>query len=740
MSHGYSLRPNAKGRMEKRLNAYVAAFGEENKNNIIAAPSETGQGVHLTFDSERSLAPVPGGQIEQGGTNTTEDVIIIDSDSDSDSDSMSDSNSDSDSESHSDTPSVHTPPRGNFEPTSALRTPRPNRRQTQQPENWREGSVASSVSLADSMASIVERSRVLHSRLKDVQDGRRRAEEHRREEGQRVRIEQIHRLFEEQERILRERLAALQEEYAQVVMQLSQEEMEVHVVKEELEMETISNNEYTPTETSDCSQKRRSPTPGLRASQEAEIRRREEKYLPPWAGPGNVLPNVSNGPSRLGPQVMEDHENRQARGLRRHHAQQLVMPSPRDANTAAGRESGVPFIVVARRVQVLGPSGTAVFDEETLEPKVEIKHFRLRVDELDQFMNEEPLMVSPPKPWERGGTIAAAASSSPTPLASTSSPAPIATTSAPAATTATTSSTRPSAPTRPAPFTSPTTSTNTFSSPFSTPYNRFNTTSYSPYGSSLYGGMGNLGGYGSYGYGGYGMNGMYGGTYGGGMGMGMGGMGGMGMYGQPGMPYDPSSPSVTQALESTTATTFALLHSVVQTFAGLSQMLESTFMATHSSFFALAGVVDQFAQLRNALGSVSASSGSTRGEMRGEFREFLNGRPVQGPMPAPPKASKKPLVFFFLAFLGIPYAMHKLVKIFAERAAQQQQLQQQQGVIMANGQVLPPLDPSQLSFARTLYPFQASTPSELSLQENEIVAIMGKLDPNTVWKSTRGWR
>jgi peroxin-13 len=278
--------------------------------------------------------------------------------------------------------------------------------------------------------------------------------------------------------------------------------------------------------------------------------------------------------------------------------------------------------------------------------------------------------------------------------------------------------------------------------------------------------MGSLGGYGGYGYGGYGgMNGMYSGAY---SGMGV-GAGGMGMYGQPGMqPYDPSNPSVTQALESTTATTFALLHSVVQTFAGLAQMLESTFMATHSSFFALAGVVDQFAQLRNALGGVLGLFGLLRWlrdlltgrrasarEMRTEFREFLNGRPVHGPAAPgagpsqsspPPNASKKPLVFFFLAFLGIPYAMHKLVKIIADRAAQQQQQQQQQqqlgpggtggvggaaAVTLPNGQVLPPLDPSQLAFARTAFAFQATTPAELSLQVDEIVAIMAKLDPST---------
>jgi peroxin-13 len=270
--------------------------------------------------------------------------------------------------------------------------------------------------------------------------------------------------------------------------------------------------------------------------------------------------------------------------------------------------------------------------------------------------------------------------------------------------------------------------------------------------------MGSLGGYGGYGgygggYGGYGMNGMngmYPGTY-----------SGMGAFGQPSMPpFDPTTnASVTQALESTTATTFALLHSVVQTFAGVAQMLESTFMATHSSFFALAGVVDQFAQLRNALGSVlglfglirwlrDILSGRGRGgngnsvEMHSEFRQFLNGRPVQGPATRPsqstsPNASKKPLVFFFIAFLGIPYAMHKLVKVLADRAAQQQQQQQQllpqqgQQQQQQQQQVFPPLDPSQLAFARTVYPFHASTPSELSLQENEIVAVMGKLDPST---------
>jgi len=292
------------------------------------------------------------------------------------------------------------------------------------------------------------------------------------------------------------------------------------------------------------------------------------------------------------------------------------------------------------------------------------------------------------------------------------------------------------------------------------PYSPYGASPYSRLGTS-YGGYGGLGSYGST-YGGYGTGmgmGSYGGigTYGGigsygGMGyggyggMGMGGMGygGMGMggmMGPNGMPMDPNNPSLTQTLESTTQNTFALLHSIVQTFSGVAQMLESTFMATHSSFFAMVGVAEQFGQLRNALGSVLGIFGLLRwlrelitgrpstpaGRMNHEFREFINGRPVQGPIgPPPPKTSRKPIIIFLLAIFGIPYAMTKLIRILQERARAQ---------AVANGQLLPgqlpPLDPSALTFARALYPFTPTNPTELGLKESEIVAIMGKLDPRT---------
>ena len=117
----------------------------------------------------------------------------------------------------------------------------------------------------------------------------------------------------------------------------------------------------------------------------------------------------------------------------------------------------------------------------------------------------------------------------------------------------------------------------------------------SGYGSSMYGGMGTgmgtgMGGYGAYSspYSRFGSS-MYGGGYGGGMYGGMGGMGGMysggmGGYGAPGMMGgDPNS--LTNAFNQNTQATFQIIESIVGAFGGFAQMLESTYMATHSSFF-----------------------------------------------------------------------------------------------------------------------------------------------------------
>lgn len=107
----------------------------------------------------------------------------------------------------------------------------------------------------------------------------------------------------------------------------------------------------------------------------------------------------------------------------------------------------------------------------------------------------------------------------------------------------------------------------------------------SPYGTTM-GGMGGMGGYSSP----YNRMGGYGSMYGGGMGGMYGGMGGMGMgmggmYGGMGMPGDPNNMSLTQSFSQSTQTTFQLIEGIVGAFGGFAQMLESTYMATHSSFF-----------------------------------------------------------------------------------------------------------------------------------------------------------
>jgi peroxin-13 len=75
--------------------------------------------------------------------------------------------------------------------------------------------------------------------------------------------------------------------------------------------------------------------------------------------------------------------------------------------------------------------------------------------------------------------------------------------------------------------------------------------------------------YGGMGMGGYGMGGGYGGYS---------GMGGI----------DPNDPnSLSRGFENSTAATFQMIESIVGAFGGFAQMLESTYMATHSSFFGI---------------------------------------------------------------------------------------------------------------------------------------------------------
>ncbi|KAL8811442.1 MAG: hypothetical protein Q9223_001724 [Gallowayella weberi] len=346
--------------------------------------------------------------------------------------------------------------------------------------------------------------------------------------------------------------------------------------------------------------------------------------------------------------------------------------------------------------------------------------------------------VSPPKPWERGGTGSLSTNT-------TTSTASIPQTNAPSSTTASTSQ-PPALPAKPSSLSSVVNSTASNYSPYGA--NRMGTSPYSvgAYGSyaspySRLGGMNSM-------YGGLG--GGYGGMYGG-LG-GMGGMGGMyGSMGQTGMnPNDPNS--LTNTFNQNTQATFQMIESIVGAFGGFAQMLESTYMATHSSFFAMISVAEQFSTLRTTLGSIlgiytllrwlrtllakitgrppPADATSLTPSAFAAFQGLKSPYSHNNNPNAPPIPSKKPFLVFLLAVFGLPYLMSKLIRSLASQQHQQQQ-QQQQNQLQAPDR---PLDPSQLLFCRVLYDYTPPNPSsaegiDLPVKKGDLVAVLSQEDP-----------
>lgn len=288
---------------------------------------------------------------------------------------------------------------------------------------------------------------------------------------------------------------------------------------------------------------------------------------------------------------------------------------------------------------------------------------------------------------------------------------------------------------------------------------------YGSYGSSGYGGYGSSG-YGT-GYGGYGSSygtgyGGYGSTYGGygGYGSSFGspysrfGAGGMygGGYGGMG---DPGAMGFRGGMENSTQATFQLIESIVGAVGGFAQMLESTYMATHSSFFAMVSVAEQFGHLKNSLGSILGVFAIMRWLRRLVARASGQSLPSEasqqltpqnfakfavtggnGSQPRRARPSFKPLLLFLAAVFGFPYLLGKVIRALALRQ-EEQQLQQHNGAVGPNGE--PIVDPSKLEFCRALYDFVPENPSmELELRKGDLVAILSRTDPSG--NASQWWR
>lgn len=277
------------------------------------------------------------------------------------------------------------------------------------------------------------------------------------------------------------------------------------------------------------------------------------------------------------------------------------------------------------------------------------------------------------------------------------------------------------------------------------------------YRSSPYGGGGLNGGmYGNSMMGGglYGGSSMYGGQYGslygGGMGsMYGGGYGGGSMYGNGYGGYmNGSFPGGPGGLGESTQATFQLIESLIGTVAGFAQMLESTYMATHNSFFSMISVAEQFSYLKEILGSFfgifammkivkkvlyyatrgrlgtpprsTSSSGKHEksSHMLEEFERFKSNGNPEGRKRK--KISWKPLIFFLAAVFGFPYALNKFI-------SRVQSMQRGRIGSPANQQV----DPSRLEFARALYDFIPENPQiEATLKKGDLMAIISRQDPS----------
>ncbi|KAH9958227.1 hypothetical protein BC827DRAFT_1269664 [Russula dissimulans] len=329
MSHHYYLRHNANGRIQRKLDAHVAAYGEQNKGKIIARPSATGQGVHLRFDPERSLSPPQSQAVEppRYASSTEYPIIVEHSDGEDSSSLVSDLITIIDPE---------TPPRNHAVRASPPRAP--GAPQLRRQRNWREGGPAASSGVVDSMASIANPRGLQYEVGRNDEQQRRMAVMQEQVEAALQRLPDQPRhgavAAEQEERFLVGRFSVLRREYERTVEQFRQQ------------------------------------NPDLFAPPHSDDNRRTPTDSPESSRPGNIPPEVSRAPS---PQAADASHPEP----RRRDEAEVSTQRQLQTNNADGT-----FVMVARRVPKLGPCGTLVLDHGTGEQMMETRRYRVRTDAL----------------------------------------------------------------------------------------------------------------------------------------------------------------------------------------------------------------------------------------------------------------------------------------------------------------------------------------------------------------------
>ncbi|KAK9235627.1 Peroxin 13, N-terminal region-domain-containing protein [Lipomyces kononenkoae] len=210
-----------------------------------------------------------------------------------------------------------------------------------------------------------------------------------------------------------------------------------------------------------------------------------------------------------------------------------------------------------------------------------------------------------------------------------------------------------------------------------------------------------------------------------------------------------------------------MLEAVVGAIGGFAQMLESTYMATHSSFFAMVGVAEQVAALRQSIIG-SASVGMLAiwrvlvriwrrltgrqvplQQKKLDFQEFEKFKRERGAGGVPGSGAQRvsvwPLLVFLAAVFGGPYLMSKLIKIISASRQEDEMrllgydnqllragnngLHIGDGVVGVNAAAGNDLiiDPSKLEFCRAMYDFVPENEAiELPFKKGEVIAILSK--------------
>ena len=267
------------------------------------------------------------------------------------------------------------------------------------------------------------------------------------------------------------------------------------------------------------------------------------------------------------------------------------------------------------------------------------------------------------------------------------------------------------------------------------------------YGMGSMGGMGSYGSYGMNSYGGYGMGGING----------MGGLNGMNGVNSP-----------LNGVADATTRTFQVLENVVYAVSSIAALLESTYYATHNSFFTILGVADQLSHfggmstaikdsivgvgnnfkqikdsatgnngngnngplglyavlawlkriLRKLLGLSNGINDSNPNGSTSLLQDFSNwkngiqsGSNITSKTNTNSQKSKsnrlslKPLIVFLVTLIGLPVLMSKFVRYIEQQQIQQQVNSQSNANITTSNTNSSTIDPRSLEFARATYDY-----------------------------------